>query len=66
MLSRHSFRHRFAAWLVDGQGALGNGQRVLGSGVVMARVGIGAGVGVALFLSGLWFLAMLKTSEMPH
>ncbi|WP_186496104.1 hypothetical protein [Synechococcus sp. TAK9802] len=34
--------------------------------LVMARVGIGAGVGVALVLSGLWFVAMLKTSEMPH
>ena len=33
--------------------------------LVMARVGIGAGVGVALVLSGLWFVAMLKTSEMP-
>ena len=34
--------------------------------LVMARVSIGAGVGVALVLSGLWFIAMLKTSEMPH
>ena len=34
--------------------------------LIMARVGIGAGVGVALVLSGLWFIAMLKTSEMPH
>ena len=34
--------------------------------LVMARVGIGAGVVVALVLSGLWFVAMLKTSEMPH
>ena len=34
--------------------------------VVMARVGSGAGVGVALVLSGAWFVAMLKTSEMPH
>ena len=34
--------------------------------LVMARVGIGAGVGVALVLSGVWFVAMLKTSEMPH
>ena len=34
--------------------------------LVMARVGIGAGVAVALGLSGLWFVAMLKTSEMPH
>ena len=31
----------------------------------MARVGIGA-EGVALVLSGVWFVAMLKTSEMPH
>ena len=34
--------------------------------IVMTRVGIGAGVGVALGLSSLWFIAMLKTSEMPH
>ena len=34
--------------------------------LVMARVSIGAGVGVALLLSSLWFIAMLKTSEMPH
>ena len=34
--------------------------------LVMARVGIGAGVAIALVLSGLWFVAMLKTSEMPH
>ena len=34
--------------------------------IVMTRVSIGAGVGVALALSSLWFIAMLKTSEMPH
>ena len=34
--------------------------------IVMTRVGIGAGVAVALALSSLWFIAMLKTSEMPH
>ena len=34
--------------------------------VVMARFGIGAGVAVALVLSAFWFIAMLKTSEMPH
>nr|WP_255606307.1 MULTISPECIES: hypothetical protein [unclassified Synechococcus] len=34
--------------------------------LVMTRVSIGAGVGVALVLSGIWFVAMLKTSEMPH
>ena len=34
--------------------------------LVMARVSIGAGVVVALILSSIWFIAMLKTSEMPH
>ena len=34
--------------------------------LVMAKVSIGAGVGVALVLSSIWFIAMLKTSEMPH
>jgi hypothetical protein len=34
--------------------------------LVMARVGIATGVAVALVLSSLWFIAMLKTSEMPH
>ncbi|ABI46881.1 Predicted membrane protein-related protein [Synechococcus sp. CC9311] len=34
--------------------------------ITMAKVGIGAGVGVALVLSTLWFASMLLTSEMPH
>lgn len=34
--------------------------------LTMARVGIGAGVVVALVLSSLWFVGMLRTSEMPH
>ena len=34
--------------------------------LVMTRVGIGASVLVALVLSSFWFIAMLKTSEMPH
>ena len=34
--------------------------------LTMAKVEIGAGVGVALVLSTLWFVAMLRTSEMPH
>jgi len=34
--------------------------------LTMARVGVGAGVGVALVLSSLWFITMLRTSEMPH
>ena len=46
MLSRHSFRHRFAAWLVDGQGALGNGFVLARVGFVMAR-GLGNGLVMA-------------------
>ena len=34
--------------------------------LTIARVGVGAGVGVALVLSTLWFVAMLSTAEMPH
>ena len=34
--------------------------------LTIAKVGIGAGVGVALVLSTLWFVAMLSTAEMPH
>jgi len=34
--------------------------------LTMARVGIGTGVVVALVLSSLWFVGMLRTSEMPH
>ena len=34
--------------------------------LTIARIGIGAGVGVALVLSSLWFVAMLSTAEMPH
>ena len=34
--------------------------------LTMARVGIGAGVVVALVLSSLWFVGMIRTSEMPH
>ena len=34
--------------------------------LTIARVGIGAGVGLALVLSSLWFVSMLSTSEMPH
>ena len=34
--------------------------------LTMAKVGIGAGVALALVLSSIWFIAMLKTSEMPH
>ena len=34
--------------------------------LTIAKVWIGAGVGVALALSTLWFVAMLRTAEMPH
>ena len=34
--------------------------------LAMAKLGIGAGVGVALVLSSLWFVTMLSTAEMPH
>ena len=30
------------------------------------RLGLGPGVITALILSTLWFIAMLRTSEMPH
>ena len=34
--------------------------------IVINRFGISSGVLTALLLSSLWFIAMLKTSEMPH
>ena len=34
--------------------------------LTIAKVGIGAGVGMALVLSTAWFMAMLRTAEMPH
>ncbi len=32
----------------------------------MAKFGITTGIILALLLSSLWFIAMLRTSEMPH
>ncbi len=32
----------------------------------MVNYGLGSGVLVALILSTIWFVAMLRTSEMPH
>ncbi len=32
----------------------------------IARAGVAPGVLLALILSTLWFVAMLRTSEMPH
>ena len=33
---------------------------------VIQRLGLGAGVLTALVLITIWFVAMLRTSEMPH
>ena len=33
---------------------------------MIERLGLGAGVLSALTLSTIWFVAMLRTSEMPH
>ena len=32
----------------------------------MTKYGIGTGVFFALLISTIWFVAMLRTSEMPH
>ena len=34
--------------------------------ITIAKVGLGPGVLTALILSSLWFVAMLRSSEMPH
>ncbi len=34
--------------------------------ITIAKFGLGPGVLTALILSSLWFIAMLRTSEMPH
>ena len=34
--------------------------------LTIARLGLAPGVVVALLLSSLWFVAMLRTAEMPH
>lgn len=34
--------------------------------LTIAKLGLGPGVLTALILSSLWFIAMLRTSEMPH
>jgi hypothetical protein len=33
--------------------------------VLMVRVGIGTAVGMAVLVSSLWFVLMLRTAEMP-
>ena len=34
--------------------------------LIIARFGVAPGVFSALLLSTIWFVAMLRTSEMPH
>tara|TARA_Y100001968_G_scaffold107196_2_gene96948 strand:+ start:5568 stop:5738 length:171 start_codon:yes stop_codon:yes gene_type:complete len=34
--------------------------------ITIAKFGLGPGVMCALILSSVWFVAMLRTSEMPH
>ena len=34
--------------------------------IIIVKFGIGPGIALALFLSIIWFVAMLRTSEMPH
>jgi hypothetical protein len=34
--------------------------------ILMVRVSIGAGVAAAVVVSSIWFILMLRTSEMPH
>ena len=34
--------------------------------IVISKFGISYGIIIALFISSLWFIAMLRTSEMPH
>ncbi len=34
--------------------------------ITISRFGISSGVIIALLLSTLWFVIMLRTSEMPH
>jgi len=34
--------------------------------ITISKFGINYGIIAALFISSLWFIAMLRTSEMPH
>ncbi len=34
--------------------------------ITISRFGVNYGILSALFISSLWFIAMLRTSEMPH
>ena len=34
--------------------------------ITISKLGINYGIITALFISSLWFIAMLRTAEMPH
>ena len=34
--------------------------------ITISRLGVNYGILVALLVSSIWFIAMLRTSEMPH
>ncbi len=34
--------------------------------LTISKYGVSAGILLALIISSLWFIAMLRTSEMPH
>jgi len=34
--------------------------------LTISKFGVNYGIIIALFISSLWFIAMLRTSEMPH
>ena len=34
--------------------------------ITISKFGINYGILLALFISSLWFIAMLRTAEMPH
>ena len=34
--------------------------------ITISRFGVNYGIFIALLISSLWFIAMLRTSEMPH
>tara|TARA_B100000212_G_scaffold314767_1_gene268516 strand:- start:265 stop:435 length:171 start_codon:yes stop_codon:yes gene_type:complete len=34
--------------------------------ITISKFGVNYGIATALFISSLWFIAMLRTSEMPH
>ncbi len=53
-------------WIVAGTPILGAILFPLVIPITIRQFGISAGVVVALLLSILWFVAMLRTSEMPH